>query len=55
MIFLVIAQGARLMVIWIKGPIIRKILKSIIVSAIGAYLIQRHVEYKEKYERERIN
>jgi len=55
MIFLVIAQGARLVVIWVKGRLVRKLLKSIIVTAIGGYLIQRHVEYKEKYEQERIN
>jgi galactitol-specific phosphotransferase system IIC component len=55
MIFLIIAQGARLTVIWVKGKLIRKILKSIIVTAIGFFLAQRHIEYREKYESEKLN
>jgi len=55
MIFLIIAQGARLTIIWVSGRLIRKILKSIIVTAIGGFLIQRHIEYKEKYNNDKLN
>lgn len=55
MIFLIIAQGARITVIWVKGKLLRKILKTIIVAAIGAFLVKREIEYREKYENEKLN
>lgn len=50
MIFLIIAQGARVGVIWVGSKLARKVLSTVVVVSIGGYLIQRHKEYKEKQD-----
>lgn len=48
--YLVIAQGARIVVVWISSSVGRKIFKTVALSAVGIYLAQRAraIEKREK-------
>ena len=48
MIYLLIAQGARGAIIWTTNHLARKILKTVVVTAVAGYLVQRHIDYKKR-------
>lgn len=50
MVYLLIAQGARGAVIWTTNRLAQKVLKTVVVAAIGGYLIQRHRQYKKRID-----
>lgn len=51
MIYLIIAQIGRGTIIWVRNPMTRKIIKTLIVLAVMGYLIERTRKQKEIDER----
>jgi len=51
MIYIIISQAARIAVIWAKGRVTRKVLKSIAIGSITFYLTKRYKYLKDRDER----
>jgi hypothetical protein len=51
MVLLIVAQAARVALVWTTGKVAKKIIKTVIVTAVGGYLIQRHKKITEREER----
>lgn len=51
MFYLIIAQVARGAVIWTTSAMARKILRTVTVGAITFYLVERHQQYKKRFDR----
>lgn len=49
--YLVIAQGARICVIWISDRLARKILKTVALASVAVYLAQRAKAINEREKR----
>ena len=54
MIYIIISQSAKIAVIWAKGKVTRKVLKSIAIGSMTFYLTKRYKYLKERDERRNI-
>lgn len=57
MIYLILAQAARVATIWVADAMYRKILKSVALTLVGFYLVERVQKQKmiDDIKRDRIN
>lgn len=51
MMLLIVAQAARVALVWTTGQVAKKVIKTVIISAVGGYLIQRHKKITDREER----
>lgn len=51
MIYIIIAQGARIVVVWAKNRTTKKVFQSIALASITFYLIKRYAYLRSKDEK----
>lgn len=55
MIYIIISQGARIAMIWVRNRTAKKVLKTIAIGSITFYLTKRYRYLKERDERRNLH